>query len=201
MCLLKIAAAEKRRVRCIDISGAYLHANMEGEVYMMLDKFIVEHLAQLDDECLEYVRANGSVLVKLEKALYGCKNSGLLWYERLTNYLKKLKFVQNPHDDCVFNLSRNGVQITIGLHVDDLLITTESDDNYDWLAKLLKAEFGELTEQVEDKVNYLGMIVENSKDGIRISMATMVNDILEGVTGKAASPALEDLFEVHESKL
>ena len=201
MCLLKIAAAEKRRVRCIDISGAYLHANMEGEVYMMLDKFMVEHLVQLDEECSKYRRDNGSVLVKLEKALYGCKNSGLLWYERLTSYLKKLKFVQNPHDDCVFNVNRNGVQITIGLHVDDLLITTESDDNYNWLAKMLKTEFGELTEQIEDKVNYLGMILENSKDGIRISMDTMVNDILEGVTGKATSPALEDLFEIHESEL
>ena len=201
MCLLKIAASENRKVRCIDISGAYLHASMEGEVFMMMDKYIVEHLSQLDHSCMDYIRENGSVLVKLEKALYGCKNSGLLWYGRLTDYLKKLNFVQNSADDCVFNLDRNGSQITIGIHVDDLLITTKTDENYFWLAAMLKAEFGEVTEQIEEKINYLGMIIENVNNGLEISMSVMVNDILEGVTGTAVSPAHEDLFEVSESPL
>ena len=49
----------------------------------MMDKYIVEQLSQLDHSCIDYIIENGSVLVKykVEKALYVCKSSGLLWYK------------------------------------------------------------------------------------------------------------------------
>lgn len=199
MCLLKIAAVEKRIIKCIDISGAYLHAEMKGDVFMNLDKQLVDHLVKIDENCKDFIKTNGSVMVKLNKALYGCKNSGLLWFERLTNYLKKIKFIQNPSDECVFNIVRNGCQISIGLHVDDLLITTVSEENYAWVSEMLKLEFQEITEQTENKITYLGMQIENVGNGFYIKMPNMVDDILDGITGKSNSPASEDLFEVGES--
>lgn len=198
-CMLKIAAAENRSVKAIDISGAYLHAKMKGDVYMNLDKNMVEYLVKIDETCKEYIRDNGSVMVKLEKALYGCKTSGLLWFERITTYLKSLGFVQNPYDECVFNIMKNGVQLTVGIHVDDLLATSAVDENYTWLSDMLKLEFKEITEQTDAKISYLGMQIEKVQNGINISMPTMVDDILDGVSGTAASPALEDLFESGES--
>lgn len=198
-CILKIAAAENRLVKAIDISGAYLHAKMKGDVYMNLDKNMVDYLIKIDESCKDYIKDNGSVMVKLEKALYGCKTSGLLWFERLTLYLKSLGFVQNPHDDCVYNITKNGAQLTVGLHVDDLLVTTAIQENYNWLTDKLKSEFKEITEQTDVKINYLGMQLEKVPNGINISMPTMVNDILDGVNGTATSPALEDMFESGES--
>jgi hypothetical protein len=200
-CLLKIAANEKRIVRCIDITGAYLHADMNTDVYMNLNKQLVEHLVNIDKSCKNYIRPNGSVMVKLNKALYGCKTSGFLWYNRLTNYLKKLKFVQNPADECVFNIFRNGCQLSVGLHVDDLLITTALEENYTWFANMLKQEFNEITEQVENKITYLGMHIETVKNGLKVSMPNMVKDILLGVTGIATTPATENVFSNDESPM
>ena len=61
--------------------------------------------------------------VKLEKALYGLLNSGLLFWKDLSSLLIKNGFVLNPYDTCVANKIIDGTQCTIVYHVDDLKIT------------------------------------------------------------------------------
>ena len=81
--ILKIAATEKRRIRAIDISGAYLNADMDEEVLLLLNKDISQLMRDVDPESMQHTREDGSIIVKLKKALYGCKQSAHLWYEHL----------------------------------------------------------------------------------------------------------------------
>ena len=80
--ILAIAAIDRRYVQSIDISGAFLEAHMEGDVYMRLDRQVSSVVIDMDKKYKDYLLKDGTVVVKLLRALYGCRNSGLLWYKK-----------------------------------------------------------------------------------------------------------------------
>ena len=88
---------------------------------MRLDPLLSDILAQINLKYKPYFDTDGSLVVKLTKALYGCIESAKLWYENLKTTLLSIGFSVNPLDVCVFNLLKNGNQCTICVHVDDLL--------------------------------------------------------------------------------
>ena len=120
-----IAAAKRRVVTTVDIPGAYLHANMpeDCEVLMRLNKYLSNVIVQLDDKYSIYMNDDGSIIVKLDKALYGCVQSSKLWYDQLCEALLTMRYVRNDYYKCVFNRTMEGNQATICVHVDDLMIT------------------------------------------------------------------------------
>lgn len=78
--LLTVAAHEERRVAVVDISGAYLNADMalEMPVHMRLDRTMTDLIIDIDPKYSKYTDARGGVTVHLKKALYGCiESSGL----------------------------------------------------------------------------------------------------------------------------
>ena len=95
-----IAAHEKRKTAKVDIGGAYLNADMMTGiiVHMMLDKRMSEMLVMIDDSYKKFLTSKGELCVRLDKALYGCVESALLWHKHLTATLLELGFVQNPID-------------------------------------------------------------------------------------------------------
>ena len=58
--------------------------------------------------------------IKLQRSLYGLKQSGRMWYNRLSEYLLKEGYVNNPICPCIFiKKSETGFAI-IAVYVDDL---------------------------------------------------------------------------------
>ena len=55
-------------------------------------------------EYRDYINADGSLTLVLEKALYGLIELSLLWYEILSGFFKDRGFVKNPRDRCVLNV-------------------------------------------------------------------------------------------------
>ena len=101
-----IAATEGRAVATVDFPGAFLHSRMpddEPPVYMRLNKFEAKVLVEIDKSYDKYLRKNGTMIVKLNRALYGCVQSARLWYNKLSKDLESLGFKPNAHDMCVFN--------------------------------------------------------------------------------------------------
>jgi hypothetical protein len=67
--------------------------------------------------------------VKLQKALYGCVEAAKLWHGTLIQSLTAMGFESNARDGCVLNRNREGLpQVTITLHVGDLLITSTDQE-------------------------------------------------------------------------
>jgi hypothetical protein len=118
-----IAAREKRCVATMDIGAAYLNADMTGPpMYMRLGKLPTVKFCNQHPGYERLVR-DGMLTVKLNKALYGCVQSGKLWYDHFTRRMRQLGFVPNPIDPCVFNKTFRGLQCTVCLYVDDLMIS------------------------------------------------------------------------------
>ena len=205
-----IAAVEKRSVCVIDFPGAYLNSPLPEDhpnVYMRIDKELSAIACKIVPGFQEYIREDGSSVVKLKKALYGCVQSSLVWYNTLTNKLKTLGYSVNDQDVCVMNkIDSNGNQVTIVIHVDDIMLTAKNDDAVEDELRQLKAAFGELTVNRGPVVNYLGMNFDfrQPEDGVKITMSGFVdeflNDMDKPIPGIAKTPAGRDLFTTGDSE-
>ena len=202
--LLSIAAHEERRVAVVDISGAYLNADMalETPVHMRLDRTMTDLIIDLDPTYSKYTDARGGVTVHLKKALYGCVESSGLWYENLHATMLGLGYVRNICDKCVFNRTGpDGHQCTAAVHVDDLLIASKSKDSISHLVDGLRIRYGAITLSHGPIINYLGMAIDMRIPGQAMVTTTGYCDEIvkiSGVRGTARSPATEGLFETRE---
>ena len=129
MMVIAIAAAEDRKIATCDVTGAFLEAEMpeDEEVLMSLDPVTARVLSELSPDVVPFMNENGTLVVRLKRALYGCVQSSKLWYDKLCAVLRSDGFEENPYDPCVFNKTADGKQITVCFHVDDLLMTSCSE--------------------------------------------------------------------------
>ena len=195
-----IAAAEGRSVASMDIGGAYLNAELEKEVIMRIDKELADLLETVDSGYKDAPREpDGSILVRLKKALYGLAESSNLWYKLLSKYFTSLGFKPNNKDKCVLNIDMKGTQCTVCIYVDDILCTSRDRNAIEWVRSRLEEKFHEVSINWGPKISYLGQSFDfSAAPRVKVRMEGYVADLLHisGVKGLAVTPALDDLFDV-----
>jgi hypothetical protein len=95
----------------------------------------------------------------------------------------------------------DGDQVTVLFHVDDLLVTCQTDANVDAIEKLLKEKFAAITINRSNKHSYLTINMVIDDEGIHLDMKAYLEKALgdRKIGRKTYSAATEDLFEVPES--
>ena len=79
-------------------------------------------MCNINPEYKSHVRYEGKTKVlylKVLRAIYGCLESALLWYNLYSSTLEKMGFKLNLYDLCVANKMINGSQCTVVFYVDD----------------------------------------------------------------------------------
>jgi hypothetical protein len=203
MMVIAIAAIQRRKVATVDITGAYLECEMPDtdEVLMELDPILAQFVTEVDPTAVQYLDTRGMLVVKLQRALYGCVQSAKLWFDKLKGVLESFGFVANPYDVCTFNKDVDGVQVTVAFHVDDLLVTLESDGALDQVIKHLKESFTAISVNKGDVHHYLGMKITIHNGFYSLDMSGYLNKLFEGRTGikHSTSPAKTDLMQDNEN--
>ena len=95
-----VAAHERRKVAVVDIGGAFLNADMDTGilVHMRLDATMSGLLCRLDQAYKEYMDTRGCIMVRLDKALYGCVESAALWYDNLSQSMQNHGYKSNKYE-------------------------------------------------------------------------------------------------------
>jgi hypothetical protein len=161
-----IDAHERRDVGCFDIPGAFLHADCDEDITMVLKGRLAELMVQVAPNIYrKYItvdKKNTAVLyVKMQKALYGLLRSALLFYRRLVGDLERDGFVLNPYDPCVANKQVNSTQLTVCWHVDDLKVSHVDPAIITRFGEWLNTTYGISVVSHRGKVHdYLGMILD-----------------------------------------
>ena len=205
---LMIDAKEERYTVVFDVPGAYLHAEMPQDKHLILKLRgqFVDIMCKVNPEYTKHVRYEGKTKVlylRILRAIYGCIESALLWYQLYSNTLSKIGFIINPYDRCVANKMINGKQCTIGWYVDDNKLSHEDKDVVEDILKLLSQEFGELTIQRGPVYDFLGMEIEFVEGNrVKILMKNQIQEAIhdfgEVISRKAATPATRDLHVIRE---
>jgi hypothetical protein len=88
-----IGAKENRDVATADILGAFMQADMEGEVLMKLEGAMAELLVKLDPQlyrkCIQSRNGKSVMYARLKKALYGTLQAALLFCKDLSKSLQE----------------------------------------------------------------------------------------------------------------
>ena len=107
-----IDAHKGQDVACFDIPGAFLHADSDKDITMVLKGRLVELMVQVAPNLyrknISVDRKGTAILyVKMQKAMYGLLRSALLFYWKLVADLESNGFKLNPYDPCVANKTVN----------------------------------------------------------------------------------------------
>lgn len=108
--LLAVVAAQDLELAQFDVQTAFLHGKLEEEIHMELP------------EGFKKEESSGStrrVVCRLDKSIYGLKQSPRCWNKKFSAFLKKFNFRETEADKCIFvgNVGESVVYLT--LFVDD----------------------------------------------------------------------------------
>jgi Reverse transcriptase (RNA-dependent DNA polymerase) len=214
MCGAAVAAAMGHAVASIDFTGAFLYAvlpdDKQNAVLMRLGQFLTRILVKLDPSYARFVQPDGTCVVVLKRALYGTIQAAAAWYNTLIADLKKLKYTVSQYDNCVVHRQSNGKQLTLFIHVDDVLFDSGGGEtDIDVAVKEIKDMGYEITVHRGRKIRYLGADFDFTvPDEVSISMTDYVDNavkLFEEKHGEVAVqrvPASDDIFKVSsEGKL
>ena len=196
LCMLAIAARERRALSTVDVGSAYLNADLDANVIMMLDTPLAALVVSIWPELVLDNRRRG--YVRLRKALYGCVQSAKLWYESLKGELEAQGYSVNAIDPCVFNKTVDGAQSTLLVHVDDILCLCASPVAHEELKTRLRTRYVEINADSGPKLSFLGMTVDARNEGVvEVTMGGFLTELLADnpPDGAVTSPANNNLFD------
>ena len=163
--LLSLAVNQDWCLQQLDIKNAFLNGDLEEEVYMEIPPGFEESMAK-------------NQVCKLQKSLYGLKQSPRAWFDRFTKAVLKLGYKQGQADHTLFvKKSHAGKLAILIVYVDDIILSGNDMGELQNLKKYLSEEF-----EVKDLGNlkyFLGMEVARSRKGIVVSQRKYILDLLK----------------------
>jgi len=113
----------------IDVKGAYIQTEITGSpIYMKLDKKLTSAVISILPNLQPYVTPEGNLYTKLLKALYGCIQSGQLWYAKNKKVLIREGYLPTPTDPCIFRCANDDKIYFLILYVDDILLFADMQE-------------------------------------------------------------------------
>ena len=178
---LTLAAIHDLEIHQIDVIGAYLEGNVDEEIYMRAPEGIGKK---------KYWR--------LLKAIYGLKQAGRNWKQRLHDTLIRLGFKQTCADDCLYILRNCGkITLIVLVYVDDMAIAGRNLLKIISFKKDLDKEF-DITD-LGDIQYILGLKVrrDRSKRIIYLSQSSYIESILNRFQMSSCTPVSTPMTTNH----
>ena len=165
--LMQIAVQHDLEVHQMDVKTAYLHAPIDCELYME------------QPEGFEVESETGQKLVcKLNKSLYGLKQSGRNWNKMLHDFLSENGFIQNPADHCVYTKETSkGEKIILIIWVDDLIIAGSNSQTIQNVKEILGSKFK--MKDLGKLKNFLGIDFTQTDGKIKMNQKRYIMKILK----------------------
>ncbi|KAE8713996.1 hypothetical protein F3Y22_tig00110202pilonHSYRG00134 [Hibiscus syriacus] len=127
--VLAMCATLNLHLEQLDVKTAFLHGNLEEEIYMLQPEGFEE------DE-------KKNLVCRLNKSLYGLKQASRCWYKRFDSFIMCLGYNRLNADPCAyFKRSGDNDFVILLLYVDDMLVAGPNKDHIEELKAQLAREF------------------------------------------------------------
>ncbi|CAH9103443.1 unnamed protein product [Cuscuta europaea] len=173
-CMLAVAAKQNWVVHQLDVNNAFLHGDLDEDVYMRLPQ--------------GFVRKGDTRVCKLQKSLYGLCQASRNWYHKFTHALVKVDFRQSKADHSLFIFQHDIINTFALIYVDDVILAGNNISHINTVKAYLDNKFS-----IKDlgKLKYfLGIEVARSSEGFVLSQRKYTRDILEECGILAGRPSL-----------
>ena len=115
--ILALAAIEDLELRSVDISHAFINSNIDTEIYMKQPE--------------GFKQGGPNIVCRLNKSLYGLKQSPHLWSEKLASVLSELGFKHMQADPSVYLYKRDDLKVIVPVWVDDITLASKDSGAID----------------------------------------------------------------------
>ena len=112
--LLAFGVSRQMLIHQMDVVTAFLNGTLDEEIYMQQPEGYVEP-------------GKEGLVCRLKKSLYGLKQSPRCWNNVFKEFMLSLGFVQSVADPCVFIRVLKDKLTIVTVHVDDLILVTDSE--------------------------------------------------------------------------
>ncbi|KAH9101333.1 hypothetical protein LEN26_015722, partial [Aphanomyces euteiches] len=162
--LLALAAMSSMQICHMDVQTAFLNGNLQETLYMKQPP--------------GYVQPGSEHLVcRLNKSIYGLKQSSREWNSPLDSYFKSQRFTQLKSDPCIYFRRTPQGLVLVGVYVDDFILLSTHSNLMDSTKRALSTRF---TMKDLGTLTYcLGIEVKRLEDGsILLHQSRYISDIL-----------------------
>jgi len=125
---LSIVVAENLHLEQLDVKTAFLHGDLEEEIFMAQPKGFE-------------VQGKKNLVCKLHKSLYELKQALRQWYKKFNEFMRNSGFHKCEEDHCCYVKKYVDSYIILALYVDDMLIAGANMAEIDRLKKQLLENF------------------------------------------------------------
>ncbi|KAL0536844.1 hypothetical protein IC582_025807 [Cucumis melo] len=161
--MLSVAVNKDWPLYQLDIKNTFLNGDLVEEVYMSPPPGFEAQF--------------GQQVCKLQKSLYGLKQSPRAWFDKFTTFVKSQGYNQGHSDHTLFTkASKTGKIAILIVYVDDIVLTGDDQTKIRQLKQIMGDEF-----EIKDLGNlkyFLGMEVARPKEGIFVSQRKYTLDLL-----------------------
>ncbi|KAL9226203.1 hypothetical protein vseg_002041 [Gypsophila vaccaria] len=179
---LAVAAARNWELHQMDVHNAFLHGNLDEEVYMRLPH--------------GYSVAQPGKVCRLKKSLYGLRQASRCWFAKLSDSLLAFGFRQCMSDYSLFCYQHGDVEVFILVYVDDLVIGGNDADGIRRVKDYLRTYFH--MKDLGSLKYFLGLEVARSSSGIFLCQRKYALDILTETGLLGARPSSIPLEQNHK---
>ena len=166
-----------------DVETAFLQSEMDKVIYL-------EPPPGLTVPC-------GHVLL-LRKAIYGLKQSPLLWFCTARRFFLDIGFHQCISDPCLFLLKNSLGELLLSIYVDDISLTSKSGELLEWVLSQAKARFP--LRDIKPLSWLVGIRIQIDRDIVKISQSAYIDHLLERFLPdrrqKSATPMVTNLLSL-----
>ncbi|KAE8670544.1 hypothetical protein F3Y22_tig00112127pilonHSYRG00101 [Hibiscus syriacus] len=127
--VLAMCATLNLHLEQLDVKTAFLHGNLEEEIYMLQPEGFEEEEKK-------------NLVCRLNKYLYGLKQAPRCWYKRFDSFIMCLGYNRLNADPCAyFKRSGDNDFVILLLYVDDILVAGPNKDHIEELKAQMAREF------------------------------------------------------------
>ena len=173
--LIQIAAKSNFYIHQLDVKSAYLHADMDYELYVKQPQGFVERDG-----------AGNELVWLLNKSLYGLKQAGRNWNALLDSFLKSQNFVPSLADPCLYTRFENNSIVFVLVWVDDMIICSNIEKDLIFFKGILSKRFK--MKDLGILSWFLGIQFTFENDCIRMSQSDFVGKVVEKFSMNDAHP-------------
>ena len=109
--LISLVIIKNLDMRLMDVVTTYLYGSLDNDIYMKIPEGYKMPEAYNS-------KSRNMYSIKLQRSLYGLKQSGRMWYNQLSEYLLKEGFENNPISPCIFIKNSESKFAIVAVYVD-----------------------------------------------------------------------------------
>lgn len=175
--ILGLAAKLDLEIEQLDVKTAFLHGDLEEEIYM-------EQPEGFEEPGKEHL------VCRLKKSLYGLKQAPRQWYKKFDSFMTQHNFKKTSADHCVFVKNyENGESIILLLYVDDMLIVGKDKIKIAALKKALSKSFAMKDLGAVKRILGMKITRDRSKRMLWVSQEDYIEKVLKRFNMHNAKPA------------